>query len=261
VAESPLTSSDVVTPVASSDVGQVYTVSSLTLSNGATLDVGNNELIINYGSNPDPISTIAGYLISGRNGGAWNGTGIFSSAAAVSPGYALGYADSADTGNPAGLSSDQIEIKYTLLGDATLTGTVSVADFTILTINLGKTMSGWDQGDFLYTGTVTGSDFTALVTNLGKTASGADVALPAADWAAVDAFAAANGLMADVPEPTSFGLLGLAAAGVLARRAMRRRKSSGTCRTSARLARKSWTNVAASATRPVDGSWNGRTAG
>ena len=181
VAESPLTSSDVVTPVASSDVGQVYTVSSLTLSNGATLDVGNNELIINYGSNPDPISTIAGYLISGRNGGAWNGTGIFSSAAAVSPGYALGYADSADTGNPAGLSSDQIEIKYTLLGDATLTGTVSVADFTILTINLGKTMSGWDQGDFLYTGTITGSDFTALVTNLGKTAQGTAVVLPASD--------------------------------------------------------------------------------
>jgi hypothetical protein len=42
--------------------------------------------------------------------------------------------------------------------------------------------------------------------------------LPAADYAAIDAFAAANGLMADVPEPTSFGLIGLAGAGVLARR-------------------------------------------
>ena len=57
-----------------------------------------------------------------------------------------------------------------------------------------------------------------LVTNLGKSANGADVVLPAADYAAIDAFAAANGLMADVPEPTSFGLFGLAAAGVLARR-------------------------------------------
>lgn len=41
---------------------------------------------------------------------------------------------------------------------------------------------------------------------------------PAADYAAIDAFAVANGLMADVAEPASFGLLGLAAAGVLARR-------------------------------------------
>jgi hypothetical protein len=66
-------------------------------------------------------------------------------------------------------------------------------------------------------GFVAAGNFTALVENLGKSA-GADVARPAADYAAIDAFAAANGLMADVPEPTSFGLLGLAAVGVLARR-------------------------------------------
>ncbi|MGD0464123.1 MAG: PEP-CTERM sorting domain-containing protein, partial [Tepidisphaeraceae bacterium] len=67
--------------------------------------------------------------------------------------------------------------------------------------------------------------FTALVTNLGKSASGADVVLPAADWAAVDAFAAANGLMADVPEPASAGLLLVAGVGMLARRSRRPRSS------------------------------------
>jgi len=51
-----------------------------------------------------------------------------------------------------------------------------------------------------------------------NSANGTDVILAAAGYAAIDAFAAANGLMADVPEPTCFGLLGLAAAGVLARR-------------------------------------------
>ena len=42
--------------------------------------------------------------------------------------------------------------------------------------------------------------------------------LPASDWTALDAFAAANGLLADVPEPGSLGLLTLGVVGVLARR-------------------------------------------
>jgi hypothetical protein len=57
-----------------------------------------------------------------------------------------------------------------------------------------------------------------LVTNLGKTASGGAVALPAADWAGVDAFAAANGLMADVPEPASAVMMVMAGLGILHRR-------------------------------------------
>ena len=201
-------------------------VSSLSISGTGSLDITNNHIFIDYGSGADPVSAIRNYLINGYSGGAWNGVGgIISSTAALpaNSAYSLGYADSADPGNPAGLATHQIEIKYTLLGDATLTGTVTGTDFTILATNLGKSVSGWDQGDFLYTGTVTGSDFTALVTNLGKTASGADLALPAADWAAVDAFAAANGLMADVPEPATTSLLALGAIGMLARR---RRQSS-----------------------------------
>ncbi|MGD0460910.1 MAG: autotransporter-associated beta strand repeat-containing protein [Tepidisphaeraceae bacterium] len=201
-------------------------LTSLSISSGAVLDLTNNHLFINYGAGPDPVAAIRTYLINGRNGGTWSGTGGIDSSTAALPAnsaYGVGYADSADPGNPAGLATHQIEIKYTLLGDATLTGTVTGTDFTILATNLGKSVSGWDQGDFLYTGTVTGSDFTALVTNLGKTASGADLALPAADWAAVDAFAAANGLMADVPEPATTSLLALGAIGMLARR---RRQSS-----------------------------------
>jgi hypothetical protein len=50
-------------------------------------------------------------------------TGITSSAAQTnSTSYGIGYADFADANNPAGLSSGQIEIKYTLLGDANLDG-------------------------------------------------------------------------------------------------------------------------------------------
>ncbi|MGD0461441.1 MAG: PEP-CTERM sorting domain-containing protein [Tepidisphaeraceae bacterium] len=198
--------------------GGSLTVGALTINGAGVLNVTNNHFFVNYGSGPDPISTIAGYLASGYAGGAWNGPGIMSTAAQSNPSYGIGYADSADTGNPANLAADQIEIKYTLLGDATLTGTVTGADFTILATHLGKQVSGWDQGDFYYTGTVTGADFTALVTNLGKEANGGDVVLPASVYAAVDAFAAANGLMADVPEPAMTGLLALGIVGALVRR-------------------------------------------
>ena len=123
----------------------------------------------------------------------------------------------------AGLSSGQIEIKYTLLGDADLDGSVTGSDFTILASNLGKSVTAWDQGDFDYDGSVTGSDFTDLIENMGPSASGAAIVLPAADYAAIDAFAAANGLMADVPEPTSVGLAILAGMGALS---LRRRSTS-----------------------------------
>ncbi|HEY1922892.1 MAG TPA: PEP-CTERM sorting domain-containing protein, partial [Tepidisphaeraceae bacterium] len=192
----------------------------LSIAANSSLDITNNHMIINYaaGTQATVDSTIRGYLISGYAGGAWNGTtGIVSSAAAATSGYAVGYADGAD-GVVTGLSSGQLELKYTLAGDANLDGIVSGVDFTILVGNLGKSVNAWDKGDFNYDGVVSGVDFTALVGNLGKGANGADVTLPAADLAAIDAFAAANGLMASVPEPTSAGLLIAAGVGMLARR-------------------------------------------
>src|SRR6202034_1888640 len=90
------------------------TVGSLNISSGI-LDLTNNQLFINYGTGTDPISTIKGYIVSGYAGSAWNGTGIDSSTAAANAGsYALGYADSADAGNPAGAPLGESEVEYTL---------------------------------------------------------------------------------------------------------------------------------------------------
>ncbi|HEY1921272.1 MAG TPA: hypothetical protein VGG44_00790 [Tepidisphaeraceae bacterium] len=198
----------------------ISTINSLTLNGTAALDVTNQHLTISYAAGQDPIAQIRAYLLSGYNGGSWTGLGIQSSLATASSGYGLGYADSADPANPAELTPGTIEIKYTLNGDANLDGVVSGEDFTILASNLGKSVSGWDQGDFNYDNLVSGEDFTALISNLGKSSNGASVTLPASDYAAIDAFAAAHGLAADVPEPAAAGILIAAGVGC----AMRRRR-------------------------------------
>ncbi len=185
-------------------------VSSLTISGGGTLDLTNNHVVINYGNPADQAiidSTIRGYIISGA---------IFSSQ--TNDTYGVGYADGNDASEGGIVGANSVLVAYARYGDANLDGVVSGSDFAILVANLGTSVTGWDNGDFFYTGTVNGNDFAALAANLGKSADGSDVVLPAADYAAVDAFAAANGLMADVPEPATLGLFGLAAAGVFARR-------------------------------------------
>ena len=190
------------------------------LSNSGTLDVANNKLIVNYGNGADPIASIRSQLVHGYAGGNWNGTGINSSFAATHPGYALGYADGAD-GVVAGLGSGQIEVTYALYGDVNLDGVVDGADFAVLAANFGKSVTGWDQGDFNYGGVVNASDFALLAANFGKSSSGAAVTLPSSDWTALDSFAAANGLLADVPEPATLGLLLFATMGFLGKRGRR----------------------------------------
>jgi autotransporter-associated beta strand protein len=188
------------------------TLFGLTIAPNATFDITNNHAILTYGSGSDPITTIAAYIASGYAGGSWTGPGIVSSTVATTPGYGIGYADSADPGNPAGLSSGTIEFAYTLLGDADLNGVVNGIDFGILAANFNKTASRWDQGDFDYNGIVNGLDFTDLAANFNKAASSAS------DIAALNAFAAANGLLADVPEPATFAAVLIPIGAFLVRR-------------------------------------------
>ena len=186
------------------------TFSSLAIASNATLDVANNHILIQYGSGSDPISAIAGYIKSGYNNGHWNGPGIISTTAQLPTNgllYGLGYADGADN-RVSGLTSGQIEVRYTLLGDANLDGLVNAADFTILAANFNQPVTGWDLGDFNYDGLVNAADFTELAANFNQGVSGADIS--AGDAAALDTFAAANSLPTDVPEPAALGLIALA---------------------------------------------------
>jgi hypothetical protein len=148
----------------------------LAIASTGKLDIADNEVLLNYASS-DPISSVAKWIVSGYAAGAWNGFGIMSTNAQInSKNYGIGYADSADPKNPAGLASAQIEIKYTLLGDANLDGKVDGTDFGILAANFGHSVTaGWDEGDFNYDGKVNGSDFALLATNFGQSSGVASI--------------------------------------------------------------------------------------
>jgi hypothetical protein len=205
--------------------GNVIEVNNLSI--GGTVDITKNELLVNYSNGGDPMSTVYAELKSGYNNGTWNGSGIISSAAQTLHNglrYGVGWADGSNH-IVAGLSSGLIEVKYTLLGDANLDGTVNGSDFSILAANFGLGVTNWDQGNFLFSSSVNGSDFSALAANFGQ---GDNLsAVTPADVAALDAFATANGLpvptIAAVPEPMAMGLLVVVSAGALSRRGHRRR--------------------------------------
>ncbi len=148
------------------DAGQH--IAQLEVIGNGTLNVDSYWVIVNYGAGPDPFSTIESYLASGHNGGSWTGPGIVSTAAATSYGhYGVGVADGAD-GVVSGLASGQIEVLYTLYGDANLDGKVDSADFGILADNYGASGAVWDQGDFNYDGKVDSADFGLLALNYGN---------------------------------------------------------------------------------------------
>ncbi len=187
-------------------------LTSLSITGGGTLDIGNNRVIIDYSSPAtDPIASIAGWIANGFYDLA--GPQIISSDIAADDlasglSYGIGYADGAD-GMVAGLPSGEIEIMFTLLGDANLDGTVNSEDFTPFSANVGKNGS-WDGGDFNYDGTVNSEDFTPFSANLGQSATFA---------AAAGTLESAGGIgLANVPEPASIGLLLVAGAGILCRR-------------------------------------------
>jgi hypothetical protein len=186
----------------------VTQISSLSIPFGSVLDITNNKVILSYTSGHDPIASVIAWIKDGYAGGSWTGdTGITSSAPMVVNGfsYGIGYADGAD-GEVAGLPSGEIEIMYTLLGDANLDGTVNAEDFTPFSQNLNKP-GNWDQGDFNYDGTVNSEDFTPFSHNFGQSVVQSG-----------DLEAASDIGLTNIPEPASLGLMVVAGFTALRRR-------------------------------------------
>jgi uncharacterized repeat protein (TIGR03803 family)/autotransporter-associated beta strand protein len=209
-------------------------VSSLIVNPGATFDITDNALAINFGTAAnDPAASIRSYLQSGYNGGyndnggSWLGPGIDSTAAALNPGrYAVGYADgNVDQGTAAG--PNQILVEYTLAGDANLDGTVNFADLLVVAQNFNHTLDthgnpmDWADGDFNYDGKVNFADLLIVAQNFNQTLSAGQLEQLPGSFSAAWNLALAEVQASEsnnVPEPASVGILGIAGVSLLARR-------------------------------------------
>jgi autotransporter-associated beta strand protein len=173
------------------------------LSNSGTLDLKNNDLIIN---DPTQLSAVQAAIASAYNGGAWNGAGITSSSAAVHAGsYGLGYATNTELGTSTfdgqNISGGATVVKYTLLGDTKLRGTVGGGDYNTVLGNFDSSSADWSQGNFFNATTgneVTGADYNVVLSNFDATATGAHSALKAAKVSAAVASVTPAGSSSDI---------------------------------------------------------------
>ena len=153
------------------DNAMVSRPSSLSIEPGATLDLTNNDLILDY-TGASPIAAYEALVASGYNViGDWAGDGITSSVAAVDGNYVLAIADNAALPAPFGTAQggslfagvdvdlDTILIKFTHRADINLDGLITPDDSAIFGGNYDETQPAtWATGDMNYDGRFTPDD-------------------------------------------------------------------------------------------------------
>jgi autotransporter-associated beta strand protein len=187
--------------------GAGLTVGALTAT--GKVDVGTGVLVVDYATT-SPAAAIRTALISGRGAaGDWKGAAGITSGAITDGGTALGYFEGSALGATGGtyrgvtVDNTAVVVARTVLGDATMDGTVNFGDLLTLAKNYNKSGAEWTQGDFTYDGTVNFGDLLALAKNYNKALAAPTPAdLVAAGESA--AFAAeVSAAFAAVPEPSS----------------------------------------------------------
>jgi autotransporter-associated beta strand protein len=219
-------------PLPPPSAGSVVLVTqSLSVSGAGTLDLQNNALVVDY-TGPTPFDSVKAAITLAYNAGGtpWAGHGITSSTAgANSTSYGIGFAEAsaalgisgAATASFRGQTVDATSVlaRFTRLGDATLDGSVDFNDLVKLAQSYNTSGTTWVSGDFTYDGV---TDFNDLV----KLAQNYNPAFPAEAIPGAPAVFEADlaRALAQVPEPSAWHLILLAALGLTGPR--RRRSKS-----------------------------------
>jgi hypothetical protein len=151
---------------------KVLTVLALAIQGAGTLDLADNDLILEYAAG-SPLGAVQGWINAARHGGAWDGPGITSSTADANPSAntTLGAIESADylnlygagtpfSGQP--IDATAVLVKYTYYGDTDFNGLVDGDDYARTDAGFNLAMSGWFNGDGDGNGFIDGDDYALI---------------------------------------------------------------------------------------------------
>ena len=248
-------------------VSNVLVTNSLTIAQDGSgnylgkLDIGNGGLIVNYAAGSTAQQTAANgaqalaavvqMIQSGMYNGSsalWSGNGIMSSVAAADPNNYTGIGvldnnwENVAFGDGSGpmyttfmgqsVSANSILVRYTLWGDADLSGVIDGTDYALLEQTYAGNlplMGAWVGGDFAYSGGPDGTSFAIIELNYAAEQLDLTPVLPdpVSGYAQMlaDGSAAATSVQV-VPEPTTLALLAIGGVVGLASGAIRRRRQS-----------------------------------
>jgi hypothetical protein len=154
LAQDAVTSAGHIALLPSSQGGRPSTLATLTLLNGSTFDLADNDLTLLA----TPAATVRAQLAART---------LRSSTPDPTNSHSLAYLYSGPPTTPS-----SVLVKLTLTGDANLDGLLTPDDYALLDHGYATNGSFWQQGDFNYDGQVTPADYLLLDTTFFRQAPG-----------------------------------------------------------------------------------------